>query len=399
MEPFQIGAATHEQQHLIKDKNEPFAVQIHGEFAVRVMVFWSSQCILRVPEPLPSDSPETLFAESRAFNHIRSLTEEVADRQVGSAGYKRSAQYLVAYLEGIKRYIDANRPDLVAEVVRERASGVLDQSFLENRFLNHYKNLTNVVFRIAPRQGNPAVRSLLLAAHFDSTFGSPGASDALSCVAVCLEAARALAHNPAFRLAAPLLILLNGGEETLLQAAHGYMSSGTWATEIGAFINLESTGADGPDLLFQHAGASPFSTSSTLEHRGFKSKLKQWDWTIQAYKRGAVYPRGSVVAQDVFDKKVMPAATDYEIFHNEFKLPGLDIAFLLGAQVYHSSRDTWQRIRPGTVQVRREDCIPMSIPFPVLVYGQRGFHNTSAAQGPSLGVHYTSEKLKSLLWT
>ncbi len=60
------------------------------------------------------------------------------------------------------------------QVVQERASGVLDQSFLENRFLNHYKNLTNVVMRIAPRQGKAAVRSLLLAAHFESTFGSPG---------------------------------------------------------------------------------------------------------------------------------------------------------------------------------------------------------------------------------
>lgn len=56
--------------------------------------------------------------------------------------------------------------------------------------------------------------------------------------------------------------------------------------------------------------------------------------------------------QDVFDKKLIPAATDYEVFNGIFRVPGLDIAFLLGAHVYHSWRDTWQRIRPGTVQVR-----------------------------------------------
>jgi hypothetical protein len=40
----------------------------------------------------------------------------------------------------------------------------------------------------------------------------------------------------------------------VLQAAHGYVEQGMWASDLGAFINLESTGADGPDYLFQHAG-------------------------------------------------------------------------------------------------------------------------------------------------
>lgn len=40
------------------------------------------------------------------------------------------------------------------------------------------------------------------------------------------------------------------------QAAHGYMEGGRWREEVGAFINLESTGADGPDFLFQQSGTS-----------------------------------------------------------------------------------------------------------------------------------------------
>jgi hypothetical protein len=64
---------------------------------------------------------------------------------------------------------------------------------------------------------------------------------------------------------------------------------------------------------------------------------------------------GSLV-QDFFDMNLLPAGTDYEIFRDHAGLPGLDIAFLLGAQVYHTHQDTWDRIRPGTLQVLLKAC-------------------------------------------
>lgn len=67
-----------------------------------------------------------------------------------------------------------------------------------------------------------------------------------------LEAARVIVSRPQLSLAAPLLFLFNGGEETFSQAAHGFMAANT--RPLGAFINLESTGPGGPDYLFQHAG-------------------------------------------------------------------------------------------------------------------------------------------------
>jgi hypothetical protein len=48
---------------------------------------------------------------------------------------------------------------------------------------------------------------------------------------------------------------------------------------LGAFINLESTGPWGPDVVFQHTG----------------------DWTLAAYARSAPHPRGTTLAQDFFD--------------------------------------------------------------------------------------------------
>lgn len=47
-----------------------------------------------------------------------------------------------------------------------------------------------------------------------------GASDAAACVGVALEVARVYAADPSRTLAAPLIVLLNGGEETFLQARY-----------------------------------------------------------------------------------------------------------------------------------------------------------------------------------
>ena len=64
--------------------------------------------------------------------------------------------------------------------------------------------------------------------------------------------------SPEVQLATPLMLLLNGGEETILTAAHGFMKTSKWAPRVGAFINLESTGPGGPDILFQHTGRQTY---------------------------------------------------------------------------------------------------------------------------------------------
>jgi NaMN:DMB phosphoribosyltransferase len=48
-----------------------------------------------------------------------------------------------------------------------------------------------------------------------------GASDCAACVGTALEVARVIVSDPSIQLAAPLVLLLNGGEETILTAAHG----------------------------------------------------------------------------------------------------------------------------------------------------------------------------------
>ena len=66
--------------------------------------------------------------------------------------------------------------------------------------------------------------------------------------------ARTIIANPEIKLAAPIVFLMNGGEEALCPAAHGFMQQSRWARDVGVFLNLESTGPLGPDFVFQHTG-------------------------------------------------------------------------------------------------------------------------------------------------
>lgn len=83
-----------------------------------------------------------------------------------------------------------------------------------------------------------------------------GASDCAACVAVALEVARTFVQNPGLALPAPITFLLNGGEEPILPAAHGFITQSSFVKDLGAFINLESTGPGGPDVIFQYSGTS-----------------------------------------------------------------------------------------------------------------------------------------------
>ena len=60
-----------------------------------------------------------------------------------------------------------------------------------------------------------------------------------------------------------------------MQASHGFATSSKWADSIGAFINLESTGNGGPDVLFQHTA----------------------HWTVDTWAKHAAVPRGNVIGQ------------------------------------------------------------------------------------------------------
>ena len=55
----------------------------------------------------------------------------------------------------------------------EEVSGALNLLFMGTPITNAYRNLTNIILRVSPKRAlaQPAV---LINAHFDTSFGSPG---------------------------------------------------------------------------------------------------------------------------------------------------------------------------------------------------------------------------------
>ena len=72
--------------------------------------------------------------------------------------------------------------------------------------------------------------------------------------------------------------------------------------------------------------------------------------SLQAYAAAAPHPFASVIGQELFQSGIIPADTDFRIFRDYGKIPGLDIAYMKNGYIYHTVYDTEERIPPGSVQ-------------------------------------------------
>ena len=180
------------------------------------------------------------FAEWRARKHLDEITS-YGVRPTGSfANEHKSVEYL---LNTLRTFQERKRDDVVLDIELQRPSGTFSMDFLEG-FSSYYRNVSNVIARVSSKKNYPAEHSILVNAHFDSSFGGAGASDdAVSC-ATMLEIIRCLTEwNGHFELEHSLVFLFNGAEENFLQASHGFITQHPWAHDIRVFVNLEAAGA------------------------------------------------------------------------------------------------------------------------------------------------------------
>lgn len=142
-----------------------------------------------------------------------------------------------------------------------------------------YKNIQNIVVRFQGKTDN----ALMLNCHFDSVPGSPGASDDIVMCCVMMEILRVLSKSSE-KQEHSIVFLFNGSEEEDLQASHGFITKHLWAKDVKAYINLESTGSDGREILFR----------SGPKH----------DWLIRLYRQSVPRPFGHSVAEELFETGV-----------------------------------------------------------------------------------------------
>eukprot|EP00405_Crypthecodinium_cohnii_P011347 CAMPEP_0206442456 /NCGR_PEP_ID=MMETSP0324_2-20121206/13832_1 /ASSEMBLY_ACC=CAM_ASM_000836 /TAXON_ID=2866 /ORGANISM="Crypthecodinium cohnii, Strain Seligo" /LENGTH=871 /DNA_ID=CAMNT_0053910301 /DNA_START=54 /DNA_END=2669 /DNA_ORIENTATION=- len=280
-----------------------------------------------VPEVRPAVTPlEQGFSAARTRPVIQDLVD-CGLKYVGSPANEECA------VNAVLAHVEVATKDATTdvEVQVQSASGHFYLDFIGG-LTNIYRNLTNVVVRVKGKQADPSSSSssscaLLVSSHFDSAIGSPAASDANAEIGIMVELLRRWAKLP---LPLDVIFNFNGGEEMLLPAAHGFVTSHSWSKDICAVVNLESTGSGGREVLFQTGPANR--------------------WLVEAYARHVERPHLSSVLQVLFQTGIIPGDTDYRVYRDFGSIPGVDFAVLANDYVYHTSRDDMAHLDFRSIQ-------------------------------------------------
>lgn len=265
------------------------------------------------PAPRGEDAAASAFSAVRAMADVRVIASK--PHPTGSA--ENAA---------VRAYLQQRMAALGMEVQTETAP--LPPKSLErlNRWAGRKDagvTLTNVIGILPGRDRTlPAV---MLMAHHDTVWGSPGAADDTTGVAASLEVVRAVkAGGQPDR---DLIVLLTDAEELGLVGAKHFFAHSPLRGRIGAIINLEARGGGGRANMFQ-----------TSRSNGAAMAL---------YATNAEQPAASSLAAFIYsvlpnDTDLTPALKgDYTAFN---------LAFIGRSGLYHSPLSTADRLDQGSVQ-------------------------------------------------
>ncbi|XP_059226147.1 endoplasmic reticulum metallopeptidase 1 [Stomoxys calcitrans] len=278
--------------------------------------------------------PETITTDQEANNKGRFIGEraentllrlsKIGPKVVGSPANEHATVNLL--LLEISKIKDEARLDLYnIEVDVQLGSG----NYVLWKMVNCYQVIQNVVVKVSSKNSN-SNSSLLINSHFDSVPGSSGAGDAGMMIVIMLETMRVITKydNP---LQHSIVFLFNGAEENPLQGSHAFITSHKWAPNVKAFINLDSAGSGGREILFQSGPDHP--------------------WLMNYYGAHIMHPYASTIGEELFQNGFIPSETDFRIFRDFGNIPGLDMAHSFNGYVYHTKYDRFNAIPRRTYQL------------------------------------------------
>ncbi|KAI1310510.1 hypothetical protein EDD11_003748 [Mortierella claussenii] len=262
-----------------------------------------------------SKTGQVQFSEANVRKLTEYLSEDIGLRLVGTETVDETERYLLREIKTLQEQ---------AKVEAARSHVVMKM----------YTNMTNIIVRLScgPECDQNAI---LLNAHYDTTLGSPGATDDALSVGVQMELIRVLSQQPALKKNS-VIFLFNGGEESLQDASHSFITNHELKDTVRAVINLEGCGTTGPEILFQ-ANSRPM---------------------IDAYRK-VPYPHGTVVANDLFATGIILSDTDFRQFVDHGNLTGLDMAVYTNSYLYHTHLDLNRHMSIGLPQHMGENTLAL----------------------------------------
>ena len=269
------------------------------------------------PDPAPANAPETAFSATRAMVDVEAIAR--APHPTGSEENARVRGYLL---------------DRMAELGLETSTqtGALSEGSVER--LSNWgdeqaagRQIVNLVGVLPGRdRDGPAV---LLMAHHDTVWDSPGAADDSTGVAAILEAVRAIqARGPVER---DLIVLFTDAEELGLDGMRLFLEEHPLAERVGMVVNLEARGGGGRAFMFETGpGNAQTIAAFTRSVEGVGSGANSDSLAVLVYEN-------------------MPNGTDYTLAR-ERGIPGVNLAFIGRAHQYHDAASTPAALDRGSVQ-------------------------------------------------
>jgi len=265
------------------------------------------------PSPAPATAPAGDFSATRAMADVREIAR--APHPTGSAENARVRAYLTKRLQSLGMTVTAAPAPLSAE-----ASERLEK-------WGSKEPAPQAVNLLATLPGrDPAKPAVLLMAHHDTVWGSPGAPDDTAGVAAILEVVRAIraSGQPPERT---LIILFTDAEELGLDGAAGFFAADPARANVGVIVNLEARGGGGR--------ASMFETGN------------QNGAMIDLFARSVRRPVATSLSVFVYNN--LPNYTDYTVAKKQ-GVPGFNFAFIGRPGLYHSPLATPDALDQGSLQ-------------------------------------------------
>ncbi|KAG0302496.1 hypothetical protein BGZ98_007445 [Dissophora globulifera] len=307
-----------------------------------------------LPTPVSSEEGATVdpstgqlrFSEENVRKTVRYLSEDIGYRVVGTEQDQDTQIYLIKELQYLKEQAQKTSARQVGagalvdpmpnfDMWIQVEDGAHQFDFMSKVVMKMYTNMTNIIVRLSCGP-ECDTNSILLNAHYDTTLGSPGAVDDALPVGVMLEMIRILSQRPALKKNS-LIFLFNGGEESLQDASHSFITLHELRHSVRAVINLEGCGTSGPEILFQ-ANSQPM---------------------IEAYRR-VPYPHGTVMGNDLFSTGIILSDTDFRQFVEYGNLTGLDMAVYKNSYLYHTHLDLDAHMEQGLPQHLGENTLTLA---------------------------------------
>ena len=275
---------------------------------------WLAFIAISPPPPEPIDIAANQFSSARAMKDVRIISAK--PHPTGSEEIESVRKFLIERLNNLGA-------DIKIEIspISERALKRLNKWSGEGKIEQDIINVIGII------PGEDRSKSaLLLMAHYDTVWDSPGAADDTIGLASILEITRALKEDekPFQR---DLIILFTDGEEIGLQGAIDFFANSPLKDKIGAVINFEARGGGGTANLFQ-----------TSKDNGAAVKL---------YAQSVKEPSASSLSTFVYN--VLPNDTDLTPALKKNYI-AYNIANIGRAEYYHSPKIDSAALDEATLQ-------------------------------------------------